>query len=138
MDNQLSFKVLREANLRRLPLFKNAKGEIAHKLGDVADWSIADWVVAIVGELGELSNVFKKIRRGDFTQEEVQSDIEKEMADVQCYLDLLASRCGVELGAAVIFKFNEVSDRIDVPIKIDLNGRTVYNQDLDATTDDHR
>lgn len=122
----LTFNILREANLIRLPLFKNARGEIAHSMKDGSDWSISDWVMAIVGELGELSNIFKKIKRGDYTQEEQQVEIAKELADVCTYLDILALQCGVNLGEAIIAKFNEVSDRVHVDVKIDDTGSYVY------------
>jgi NTP pyrophosphatase (non-canonical NTP hydrolase) len=42
----------------------------------------------------------------------------KEMSDVICYLDLLASRMGIDLEKAIIEKFNEVSDRKGCKIKL--------------------
>ena len=40
----------------------------------------------------------------------------KELADAQIYLDLLAKSIGVDLGEATRAKFNEVSDRVGVPV----------------------
>jgi hypothetical protein len=37
-------------------------------------------------------------------------------------LDLLAMAAGIDLGKATIDKFNEVSNRIDCPVKIRLDG----------------
>ena len=93
MATGLSFAALREANRERYPLFKNAKGETAHS---GADWSSEDWMVAVLGELGEASNILKKIRRGDFTAEEVQDELAREFSDVIIYLDLLTMQCGFE------------------------------------------
>ncbi len=53
---------------------------------------------------------------------------EKELADIQIYLDILAFRLGINLGKAVIKKFNEVSERINVPIRITEDGSDWYNQ----------
>ena len=38
MTDGLSFNVLRAANTRRMPQFKNAKGEPAHEKEDGSDW----------------------------------------------------------------------------------------------------
>src|SRR6478736_2564011 len=109
--NGLSFRTLREANMQRLPLFRDANGEICHKEPDGSDWSPAEWLQAVVGELGELANVLKKVRRGDYPLEKALPEIRKEFADVMIYLDLFALQYGFDLGDAVIQKFNEVSRR---------------------------
>ncbi len=114
----LNLAELRTANIRRIPTFRNAKGELTHN-STVSDWSIADWFTAMVGEVGELGNVLKKIRRGDFDlTEDVRIDLGKECADILIYLDLLAIQLGVDLAAATRQKFNEVSDRVGSPIKL--------------------
>lgn len=82
-------------------------------------WSIADWSNAMCGEAGEAANVVKKIRRyeeglhgvGDPTEQELRKMLAHELADVFLYLDLLASKAGVDLPAAIVEKFNIVSDR---------------------------
>jgi NTP pyrophosphatase (non-canonical NTP hydrolase) len=113
MSKGLSFQTLRQANKNRLPLFKNSKGDIAHSKDDGSDWTPADWMTATMGELGELANFMKKVRRGDSTLEEMRENIEKEFADVVIYLDILASQYGIDLGEATRKKFNEVSERVD-------------------------
>lgn len=125
----LSFATLREANRKRLPMFKNRKGGLAHSKADGSDWSPAQWLQAVIGELGEYANIRKKYERGDITLEEFEVEAGKELADVQTYLDILASRCldsregvahptGVNLGVATATKFNEVSDRVQCPVKL--------------------
>lgn len=124
----LTFDVLREANIARLPTFKNRHGEPAHSKADGSDWTPSDWFEATLGELGELANLHKKFRRGDITAEEFKVHAEKELADVQIYLDILALRIldvpgsphptGVDLGLATINKFNEVSRRVKSPVWI--------------------
>jgi NTP pyrophosphatase (non-canonical NTP hydrolase) len=124
MTDGLTLNTLRGANAARLPKFKNAKGELSHPTvdGHNDNWSLCDWATAVTGELGEAANVIKKIRRGDFTLEEKRVELGKELADVLCYLDLLALAAGIDLGRVTIDKFNEVSNRIDCPIKIRLDG----------------
>lgn len=117
----LTFDQLRAANRARLPVFKNKHGELAHSKPDGSDWSPAQWLQAVVGELGEYANVRKKFERGDIGLAEFQSQAEKELADVQIYLDILALQVGVDLGEATTEKFNEVSDRVGARVHFVLN-----------------
>lgn len=118
MPSKLSFFTLRIANKRRLPQFKNALGEPAHSTPDGSDWSLNDWFTAAAGELGELGNVLKKVRRGDLTLDEARLEISKEAADVVTYLDILTNQCGIDLGQATTDKFNEVSRRVGASVFI--------------------
>lgn len=117
-NTSLTFNALREANLKRLPLFKNSKGEPANSQPDGSDWSLAQWSNATLGELGEAANIIKKIDRGDMTLDEARPLLAKELADTQTYLDILAYRAGIDLGAATIDKWNEVSKRIGVSVRL--------------------
>src|SRR5689334_18053857 len=115
MTDGLTFNTLRNANIARLPQFKNCHGEPAHSKPDGSDWSPSQWLQAVVGELGEFANIRKKYERGDLTFVEYEALARKELADVQTYLDILAMRCldsngaphptGVDLGRATIAKF---------------------------------
>ena len=124
----LTFTQLREANKKRLPLFKNCHGEIAHDKPDGSDWSPAQWLQAVIGELGEYANFRKKYERGDISFETFGENAARELADVQTYLDILAQRCldinglahhhGINLGEATRVKFNDVSDRVGCDVKL--------------------
>lgn len=92
---------LREANVSRC-------SEVFHPFDE---WTIFDWALAVAGEAGELANLIKKVRRGDFTMESAKQAIADELADVVIYCDLAAASLGIDLGRAVARKFNEVSDR---------------------------
>lgn len=128
LTNGLTFDTLRQANKARLPTFRNAKGEKAHTTDDGSDWSPAQWLQALVGEVGEFANLRKKYERGDITPEQYAIEAAKELADIQIYLDILARRCldtsdlvhptGIDLGHATIKKFNEVSKRVKSHIMI--------------------
>jgi len=114
----LLFDQLRSANLARLPQFKNKHGQLAHTHPEGRDWSPAQWLQAVVGELGEYANIRKKHERGDINEAEFAVEAAKELADVQVYLDILAYQVGVDLGEATRAKFNEVSDRVGCEVKL--------------------
>ena len=118
----LTFDALRQANLTRIPLFKNGKGEPAHSEPDGSDWSLAEWCNAVTGELGEAANLIKKIGRGDLSLEEARLELGKEFADIQTYLDILAYQAGVDLGEATIQKWNEVSKRVGCNVRLTHDG----------------
>ena len=127
-SSSLRFDELRDANVRRLPEFKNPKGETAHSKSDGSDWTPLEWGGATAGEVGELLNLLKKLRRGDVTLDEPVDPADPsytyrdwmaaECADVVCYLDHVANQLGIDLGEAVRKKFNEVSDRVGSKVKL--------------------
>lgn len=120
LTNGLSFRTLRNANLQRLPQFRDANGNLSHSHPTGADWSPAEWLQATVGELGELANLMKKIRRGDYdiNDPEIAAEVRYELADVAIYLDILALQFGVDLGDAIREKFNIVSARVGAEVFI--------------------
>lgn len=118
MKPDLTFSELRKANTSRVGVFKNCHGEIAHSKPDGSDWTPAQWLQALTGELGEYANFRKKYERGDITLEEFDAAAKKEIADIQIYLDLLAYRLGFDLGEVTRDKFNSVSDKIGCDIKL--------------------
>lgn len=132
----LTFNTLRQGNIARLPQFRNKHGEIAHPKPDGSDWTPAQWLQAVVGELGEYANLRKKYERGDITKEEFEREAKKELADVQTYLDILALRCldlgddidpnGIDLGQATMEKFNEISNRVGAKVFLHADGWHAY------------
>lgn len=98
MMNDLSFNKLRETNVRRCN----------EAFRPLEDWTPTDWGCALAGEVGEACNLLKKMLRGEPVDKE---DVANELADVQTYLDLLAARLDIDLGAAVVRKFDIVSRR---------------------------
>jgi NTP pyrophosphatase (non-canonical NTP hydrolase) len=104
----LTFEELRSANVARAIKW--------HPAG-IDSWSASDWLMAVTGELGELASLLKmRLRERDelpgnkFSPTDQQ--IADELADVATYLDLLAASLGVDLGGAIIEKFNAVSERV--------------------------
>lgn len=99
------------------------------------DWKLSQWSNAVAGEVGELCNIIKKVERGDYHErpknqsenkdfnnayaaKDYRADIGKEVADIVIYLDLLCKRENLDLGAEIVKKFNEVSERVGSNIKI--------------------
>ena len=120
MDS-LTFSELRQANAKRVGLFKNKQGGLAHPTGGVFHWLISQWTNALCGESGEAANFAKKFERGDFPDtpeglQEFKDKIGKELADTVCYCDLAAQRVGIDLGTYVTNKFNEVSTTQNLPV----------------------
>jgi NTP pyrophosphatase (non-canonical NTP hydrolase) len=69
-------------------------------------WSPTDWATAMAGECGEACNLIKKMRLG---QDIDLKEVGAELADLVIYVDLLASRLGLDLENCLIEKFNQVS-----------------------------
>jgi NTP pyrophosphatase (non-canonical NTP hydrolase) len=91
----------------------------AKKFKDCESWSLNDWAVALTGEVGELCNLLKKVRRKDFPLEKVKKKICKEAADVMIYTDIFMSAIGTSTEKEVVNKWNEVSRRIKYGIQLD-------------------
>lgn len=117
--DSLTFGALRDANVKRLAEFKNSAGGTAHAMPDGSDWSLGEWMCAVMSELGEAANIIKKVKRGDLSLDDARESLAKEYADVVTYLDILAFRTGVDLGKATRDKWNEVAERIGCNMRLD-------------------
>lgn len=119
LDSNLTFRILREANIRRIVG--------TEKFENCLHWSLSDWACAMVGEAGEVCDVIKKVNRGDFENQGWRNDLANEIADCLTYLDLLALAAGIDLGKALQHKFNVVSERVKSDIYIVNNGASVQD-----------
>lgn len=145
MTDGLTFNTLRSANIVRLPHFKNAKGEPAHKCVPHElpgfDWTPAQWLQAVVGELGEYANIRKKLERGDIHEAEFLKLATDEIADVQIYLDILAYRLGIDLGFETVLAYHKERaaeaeksrDRLRTRVR-ELEKESDGNRDRDTAT----
>jgi NTP pyrophosphatase (non-canonical NTP hydrolase) len=115
----LTFEGLRRANMQRLPMFKDGQGRVNHTKADGSDWSPAQWLQAVVGELGEYANLRKKVERGDLTMDQAHERLSSELADVVIYLDLLAAQLCIDLGVAITTTWNAKSEKLDIPLRIE-------------------
>lgn len=103
-----------------------------HKDGE--PWSLADWGNALGGEVGELQNIIKKIRRIQTGTKARESEMDivllkdeavKEVADVLIYtfllfdeLTALDDQHAVSLAEVVRDKFNATSEKFGLDLKI--------------------
>ena len=78
-------QTLRAANAARVHFHKACE-----------DWNKAQWVQALIGELGEYANLRKKFDRGDMPWQDYRPQAAKELADTATYLDILALQHRVE------------------------------------------
>ena len=63
-------------------------------------------IVAMTGELGELSNVVKKILRGDHTLEFSKEQIKDELVDIFIYLIKICNQMSIDLEELFLCKLN--------------------------------
>ena len=82
-------------------------------------WSGSDWMVAIVGEIGEAANILKKLNRvrdgipgNKEAFEQLQRKLALELADAYVYLDLFCQSRGIDLEAVVNEVFEAKSAEI--------------------------
>jgi NTP pyrophosphatase (non-canonical NTP hydrolase) len=108
--SSLLFVDLTRANTRRLRVFPGHSDD---------PWNANDWMVAVTGEVGELANKLKRLRRNVVVRNKPlpsKQELAEEIADIVIYLDLLATYLGIDMGNAIHDKFNLVSAEIGVDI----------------------
>lgn len=84
-------------------------------------WTAERWITAIVGELGEMANVTKKIFRAEDgsvgilkgeTLESLREEEGKEWADTMLYMLLFAHYRGIDPSEAIRKVFNAKSEQL--------------------------
>lgn len=121
------FTSLRAANAARLPLFKNSRGAVAHSKADGSDWTPLEWS-------GAVANAAKKLRRGDHDAGDprVAGLVSAALYDLVRAALGVAALLGVDgLAEIVAAKFNAVSARVGVDVRIERDG-SVSGGGLDA------
>lgn len=68
-------------------------------------------LVAFAGEFGEVSNIVKKIVRGDYSLDEKRDEISEEIADMFAYLIKLSYQLNIDLEAAYIDKIQKNQEK---------------------------
>lgn len=114
----IGFKEFSIINRKR----SESKRGFNHKL---KSWSLSDWFVATMGELGEASNIVKKLNRyrdningNKETEDKLKQRLKAEIADTFIYLDLLCQREGIVLIDAIVETFDNKSIEIGYPFLI--------------------
>lgn len=73
--------------------------------------SIEHLLVCTLGELGELANLLKKVRRGDFAYNDKKNDLTDELSDVFIYVIKIANAMEIDLEDAYIVKMKKNETR---------------------------
>jgi NTP pyrophosphatase (non-canonical NTP hydrolase) len=88
-------------------------------------WTTLEIAGELAGEVGELANVCKKLRRSEMgvpgnkvSDEELLRQARGEMADVMIVLMLTASKLGIDLQDAVRDTFNAKSEQMGFPERL--------------------
>lgn len=125
---KLSFDKLRQANtLRQAEWCPDQKPDLSFRANEVAGETgeaierLYDLIAMLSIAAGRVSNVAKKLereRQGWAGSRETIEHLGEELADIVTCADLAAMTVGVDLGAAVVSKFNTVSDKIGLTTKL--------------------
>lgn len=70
-------------------------------------------VVCLLGELGEFSNLLKKVVRGDRRLSEVKEQLDEELADTFIYLLKISNQFGVDLEQEFLNKLSKNQERFE-------------------------
>lgn len=96
---------------KQFDLRHSGKAKFYTKITDKNMGELEHLIVCLVGEVGEVSNITKKIVRGDisFSDPNVKSEISQEVADVFIYLMKICNQAGIDLEAECLkkIKFNK-------------------------------
>ncbi|PWA80079.1 NTP pyrophosphohydrolase MazG [Artemisia annua] len=117
MENQQEFSTkYKDVSLEEL---RNKLAEFAQ----VRNWgqyhSPRNLLLALVGEVGELSEIFQwkgEVEKGlpNWSSEE-KEHLEEELSDVLLYLVQLADVCGLDLGQAALSKIVKNAEKYPLP-----------------------
>lgn len=110
----LTFKTLQEKCRQRNDVWSKGK------------WDTVDSIIEMVEEFGEFASCVKRLRRlqlgvkNDGTQkDDLLAKATDEIGDMGVVLANIANSMGIDLGAAIRYKFNKTSIKYDLPVRIE-------------------
>jgi len=68
-------------------------------------------IVCLVGELGEVANIVKKVVRGSLLYDEVKEEIKEEFTDIFIYLMIVCNEMGIDLEMSYLRKLEKNENR---------------------------
>lgn len=104
----MNFKLLRDANERRNKYW-----------GQTEELSLSFRGNELAGETGEACNILKKLDRARLGMKGSTASLQEaadELADVIICADLACMSLGIDLGRAVAHKFNQTSEKYELPV----------------------
>lgn len=115
------FKKLKDGNQMNLDEILNMQKEFDEKHETNFNWNkpidqknldmLGFILMGIVGEVGELANIIKKILRGDDLLESKRTDIEEEIADIFIYLMKFCNQMKIDLEGNYLLKLKKNKKR---------------------------
>ncbi|MCX2522737.1 MazG nucleotide pyrophosphohydrolase domain-containing protein [Larsenimonas rhizosphaerae] len=78
-----------------------------YKIGEDNIQELEHLIVCMLGELGEFSNIVKKVVRGDFSIDTVKGELDEELVDVFIYLIKIANQFDVDLESGFLNKLEK-------------------------------
>jgi NTP pyrophosphatase (non-canonical NTP hydrolase) len=122
LEEQVNEKLAGMREVMRLGFSHRNRIRCEHEKGfkhKLSAWSMSDWFLAALGELGEAANIAKKLNRvrdgipgNKDSVQELHDKLRKELGDVYVYLDLLAQSLGFYVQDAAIEVFESKSREI--------------------------
>ena len=120
-----------ELTFKRLSEISRLRANRWHD-GDLHNWSTVQWCLAMAGEAGETCNAVKKLQRVQDgilnlsedparkleTIDAAKAKIIEELADTVIYAMHVAHSIDRDLEAAIVEKFNAVSERYKFPERL--------------------
>ncbi len=70
-------------------------------------------IVCLVGEIGEFSNIVKKVRRGDFQLQQKKNELDEELIDMFIYLIKISNQMDVDLEGCFLKKLEKNKSRFE-------------------------
>lgn len=102
MTHRMTFDEFQELNARRCR-------EVW--VEELRNWTLDDWAHALSAEVGEVSEVFVRVKQGRLAPTEKRAALLSELADVICFADLMITALQANTQDTVVAKFHEVSVR---------------------------
>lgn len=64
-------------------------------------------IVCMLGEFGEFSNLVKKVKRGDFSLDEIREQMNEEFIDIFIYLVKIANQLNIDIEKEYLIKMKK-------------------------------
>lgn len=112
-ENGLEFDMLYHSNA--------TMGEIGEAINVLLNSELSQLILGMVmaGKGGNAANIVKKLVRQDkgaVGSRAQLDDLAGELADIIIYIDLLATKAGIDLEKAIVDKFNQTSRKLNFDV----------------------
>ena len=74
-------------------------------------------IVCMLGEFGEFSNLVKKVKRGDFSLDEIREQMNEEFIDIFIYLVKIANQLNIDMEKEYLTKMKKNEKKFEKFLK---------------------